>query len=742
MLMFTKRGLKLSILFISLVAFVILFFLFVNVALGVTNCWDYKSKTDCAANSKCNWRDDAWGSGWCEELGCWSYYTESGCSEANRTGALNSTCIWQGSKVTTSAWCSEAYCSNFEGTNQTACETDTDTYGLDCKWGPADSASNGTANNCFGGIQCYGAGISNNEANCKNTTGCKWGTCWEKGCWDYTAQSTCNADAHCYWTNSNYFSQIGCWDTKHNTQASCTNSSDTLKCRWNSQYNYCEELNCWSFNYNQTGCQSTGVTGMTCNWNNPWCETKSCWQNSDETSCKGKTGYSNKNCTWQVSTYTTTGWCEKVGCWSFDEWHEGSESKCVNNSYNLNCAWQNYTWGGSCFQNFTSVLTCSNITDEKKCYDSMWCWWDATSGNCNEPSAGTEGGAIGGSFLAPGCWVFDLNQSSCTNTTGCAYDTTLKLCNISTTVASDIADGMRLNGLNCTLLNSTNLFNSSTFLPYCCEWQGSGCIENKYTTSCWDNLKKPSEGATYCEDYNAFSSEAKCNEISNHPWYMPCRWDNATKHCEFKDNVVFTQGEEGDIDLVDNKDLCEKGVGGLWVTESYCGTGNMTNASITVGRCAPKLGSQGGNCDSSCFRCEFKTDGSNHSSTEAARTACEKSALGFCSWRTDSTAPNKLGFCEPSAEIKSGAVGKCDSNNCGACNSYNSVNAKTKCQDAKCDWKVDPLDPTKGFCASLGTTTCLDRCENCIDQTSCVEKGRGVNGSCNWDSNLGFCKKT
>ena len=27
---------------------------------------------------------------------------------------------------------------------------------------------------------------------------------------------------------------------------------------------------------------------MECTWKDPWCETKSCWQNNDETSCKGK----------------------------------------------------------------------------------------------------------------------------------------------------------------------------------------------------------------------------------------------------------------------------------------------------------------------------------------------------------------------------------------------------------------------------------------------------------------------
>ncbi|MBI1935745.1 PGF-pre-PGF domain-containing protein [Candidatus Woesearchaeota archaeon] len=745
--MLEKRGnFKRAIFLVSLIAFVTLFFIVSMFVYGVTNCWTYSSESTCEANTKCTWHDDAWGSGWCEQIDCWSFYTQKDCSNANAT--YNLSCKWQTPSLPP-GWCTEANCWDFGGTNQTVCENDTRRdYGLSCLWGPTDPSPNYIGYNCFGGPQCYRT-IPYTEAECKNITGCSWGACYQKGFWDYTAQASCESNPSYYWRSDNICQPIGCYDEKHKAQTSCDNSSDSLVCKWNSKYSYCETLNCWSFNYNQTGCQSTAIPGLECIWKDPWCETKACWQNNDETSCKGKTGYDAKNCTWHAASVVTTGWCEKIGCWNVPGINSSNgsivinETQCVNNSYGLNCVWESNTWGSFCYENRNvSVLSCSNITDEKKCFDSMWCWWDSTSNRCNEPTAGTEGGAIGGSLLAPGCWIFDLNQSSCTNTTGCAYDSTLKLCNLSTTVAADIADGISSNGLNCTLLNNTNLCNGATFLPYCCEWQGSKCQQNKYSTTCHDNLKKPPEGANYCDDYNAYTSEAKCNEIANNPWYMPCRWNNNTKHCEFKGDKFFTQGEEGDIDLVDNKEMCENGVGGLWITESYCGAGNMTNASIAIGRCAPKLGSKGGNCDSACFRCEFKPDGSNHSTEGAARTACEGSALGFCVWKSDSGAQNKLGFCEPSAEIKGGSVGKCDSNNCDACNSYNSVNAKTKCQEAKCEWKIDLLDATKGFCVSAGKTTCLDRCESCNEQKSCVEKGRGINGSCTWDSNLGLCKKT
>jgi len=370
----------------------------------------------------------------------------------------------------------------------------------------------------------------------------------------------------------------------------------------------------------------------------------------------------------------------------------------------------------------------------------MWCWWDSTKKACNEPSTGSEGGTVTGSFVAPGCWIFDLNSTSCWNTTGCYYDNGNRTClvNASLTGGANIDN----KGLNCTLLNFSSLCDSVAFLPYCCSWQGSNCAENKYSTSCKDSLKEPPEGGAFCNDYNAYTSESTCTQIANYPWYMPCRWNNATKHCEFRSAQLFTQGEEGDIDLIDNRDICEKGAGGQWLTESYCGRGNMSNASISAGRCAPKVGALGGNCDTACFKCEFKPDGANHTSENSVREACENSELGFCVWKSDTKAPNGYGYCEPSTEIKGGGVAKCDSNNCDACNFYNAVNAKTKCQEAKCNWNVDPLDPTKGLCASPGKATCLKKCENCFEQKTCVEKGRGVNGSCTWDATLSFCKKS
>lgn len=351
--MYKKRGAKYTLtLLISLAIGIFLFFVLSKFVLGVTNCWGYSSKTTCTANTKCTWRDDAWGSGWCEQLDCWSFYTNTDCLNANAT--YNLSCKWQ-TPSAPPGWCTEANCWDFSGKNQTVCENNTKDYGLTCLWGPTDPDPNYFGFNCFGGPQCYRT-VPYSEAECKNITGCSWGSCYQKGCWDYKTESACVADVNCYWYQNSYCTQNSCYGSKTNTQASCTNTSDTLNCKWNSKYNYCEGLNCWSFNYNQTGCQTTGVTGLECTWKDPWCETKSCWQNNDETSCKGKVGYDSKNCTWHEASVSTSGWCEKIGCWNVANGSSFTESQCVNNSYGLSCVWENNTWGTSCYQNLTATL--------------------------------------------------------------------------------------------------------------------------------------------------------------------------------------------------------------------------------------------------------------------------------------------------------------------------------------------------------------------------------------------------
>ncbi|MBN1156125.1 hypothetical protein JXA85_00780, partial [Candidatus Woesearchaeota archaeon] len=694
-----------------------------------TNCGDYKTELTCTA-ANCKWRTDPFGGSWCEELDCWSFWNSDECNAANVTYGL--ACYWKQSSMQM-GWCNEISCWMFEG-NQTACTDVAPNYGLNCEW---------EANVCSGPPQCTDPKIINNQTACNQTTVCKWGSCNEKGCWAYSDSSSCNADSRCSWnSNCNCCNEVGCWDLKHNTQAACNNQSDLLNCIWNSQYNYCEELGCWKFNQNQTGClDSDAHPGVTCTYNSDggWCNDLGCPQYNTQSECAGKTGYKGKNCSWFIET-GSSGWCEKRGCWNFDNMSMnglGNESHCENYSQNfgLNCIWEENPWcpmGGCCYQN-VSALSCTDITDQKRCVDTMYCFWDFQDVQCEEPQGGDMGGAIGGDFKAPDCSIFSTNETICNRTIGCGYNGAQARCN---TLNPSIYD----KGLNCSLINDSSYCGKIPFLPHCCEWMGSSCVENKMTKACWDNMDDPPTGAMYCEDYNAYTSKTLCNQIANYPWFMPCAWNNATSRCGFNAGTFFKEGQQRDIDLVDNKEVCEKGMGGIWTTESYCGSGEYANISISIGRCAAKLGTQSGNCDTACFNCNYKNDGTNHSSLAAAKKACADSKVGFCEFREKSSAPNGYGFCEPSSAFKSGAMSQCDSANCESCNQYNSENARTKCLEVNCQWTIDPLDPTKGFCHSANSMTCFDKCSECKDKETCTTKGRGQQGACSWDDNGGYCK--
>ena len=82
-----------------------------------TSCWEYGSEneTECGADSGCTWKSDAWGS-WCEELNCWSLWTQSECAE---TDVPNKECTWTSSGGW--GWCEQTSCYSYQQTNATAC---------------------------------------------------------------------------------------------------------------------------------------------------------------------------------------------------------------------------------------------------------------------------------------------------------------------------------------------------------------------------------------------------------------------------------------------------------------------------------------------------------------------------------------------------------------------------------------------------------------------------------------------
>ena len=637
-----------------------------------TTCSQYITQATCAAAKTCTWRSDQWGS-WCEELTCWSMQNQSACTNAVISGK---NCTW--ATGSSSGWCEQPSCWSYGGTNESTCVNNT--AQLSCGW----------RTECSGGGSCWSI---TDQSVCSNTTGCSWGTCFQQSCWDYTAQATCvaatgNSGKACKWNSgSSYCYEASCWE--YTNSSACTSNS----CRWNNDY--CTDISCYNWDYNESGCVNASTTfNLTCTWNSPYCYTQTCSNFGNQSTCTNQTA-----CTWRASQ--SAGWCEEVNCWRWDSINGGNQSRCEANGtlYGLGCVWQNQPGGtegvnGWWFRNATGTTSCSNLTTEYNCINSYYCFWDYGISQCRDPGNYTFNNTV---FTAwnPGCYIFDVNETSCNATIGCSW---------ADNRCGAVDANIQQNGLNCTSINSSALCNAIPILSTCCNWEGGTCTTNQYSTTCVSQMQQPPTGAAFCEDYNAFISESLCNQIANHPWYMPCTWDNVSSRCKFKATDVFGNSTDALV-LIDNQRGCEA-AGGKWIVENYC----EGNVSVPAGRCEYKFDEER-NCDKACFACEYTSDGSAHNSTAAARSACISSRLGFCEFKGDTTAPNGFGYCEAKDQIASGREGTCSSD-CGACTFYGDPTAaestkrpRSYCETsaANCKWIADPdfpTDETKGFCTS------------------------------------------
>jgi len=140
-------------------------------------CWQQSTQATCIADTdeSCKWKNDSLG-GWCQVLDCWSLYNQTDCET---TSIPNRNCTWQGGGTTYS--CEQMSCYSFDGTNQTTCENNS--AGLSCQWNPQCWSSGGGGGTWT--ADCYSF---NTEATCKNNSGCSWGSCNTKGCWNYNLE--------------------------------------------------------------------------------------------------------------------------------------------------------------------------------------------------------------------------------------------------------------------------------------------------------------------------------------------------------------------------------------------------------------------------------------------------------------------------------------------------------------------------------------------------------------------------
>jgi len=471
-----------------------------------------------------------------------------------------------------------------------------------------------------------------------------------------------------------------------------------------------------------------------------------CWNYPDQTNCEANT----ESCMWK--SQSSGGWCEEVQCWIWDGYNGGDENACTNNDYGLACTWNDDGMGGGwCYQDWGG-FSCTNMTSERDCMDTYWCWWifnnpndPSQGGNCTEPNWDVGEGGIFDEWN-PGCYIFDTNQTACNNVTGCKYQND----------ACENLGSVGPKGLNCSLINDSALCNSIPTLSSCCVWQGSTCNSSRFINTCHDDMESPPAGAAFCEDYEAFTSATLCGQIAGSPWYMPCEWNNASSNCQFKKDDVFGNKTKSLL-LLDNKQNCEF-AGGLWLVENYC----QGNQSVSTGHCEHKFDLQS-TCDKVCCGCNYKSGGTKWNSTQAAEDACRASRTGRCEFTEDANAPNTQGYCKSKETFKKGVAKDCKTD-CGACSFMgdpfspqkyegNSPSYKTclapscYCKNSpnNCKWVPDPTyttDESKGFCTSLNEKTCTDRCDKCFDEQPCNQNGQGGNNSCSWDSTMLICKAT
>ncbi|MEA3378280.1 MAG: PGF-pre-PGF domain-containing protein [Nanoarchaeota archaeon] len=723
-------------------------FLLINaVALASAACYEHGDQTTCE-NNGCDWKSDSWGS-WCEEFNCWSYYTKTGCDASYVPGK---NCTWQ-----TGAgwgWCEQVSCWSFDGTDNESCEGNS--AGLNCEW----------LGECSGYNPKTSCWDITSKATCNETSGCTWGICHELGCWKHDTPSACgdatgSSKQSCAWNSAyGYCYEQGCWDYSGTNRTACVafGTSSGLNCAWVDNYyvhDSCEEPSCWMLDYtNATACINNSYS-LNCTWDGTkYCMMQGCMNYANSDNCNNAPG-----CIWKQET--STGWCEEVKCWSYDG---TTENECVDNAYGLSCAWDdNGKW---CYYNLTS--TCSSFTTESECMDTYYCWWEyndwntpSAGGTCKDPM--TEWGAGFDTFFEednPGCYIFDGNSSKCNNTFGCYYNA-YSQCLVNGTHANN--NNITMNGLQCYMINDSNLCNNIASLGFCCDWKEGSCQQNKLSTACKDKADKffADVGVEVCGDVamkasDDTSAETLCNRLREEG-NLPCEWNNKTATCIIKSDIFGNHTQS--CYQIDNQKICVA-AGCQWLKENYC----EGNRSVPAGKCEQKTTAER-NCKKACYGCNSKFDGSNHSSPADAEDYCYTNNPK-CEFVADTTAPNGFGYCQSKGQFKNKMATDCKTD-CGSCTYFGNSHAdkeysgdsksystcktpKCFCQQAyefnnvSCKWMEDSSKAEGGYCIDKSVKTCADSCDRCYTQTDCSNTGRSsfnASGSCSWDSTDGVCSK-
>jgi len=516
---------------------------------------------------------------------------------------------------------------------------------------------------------------------------------------------------------------IGCWD--YNVESSCINVNDSFDCTWDPNFPNASggpnggcfqgggigagiSGGAWLYNGNKTGCESNGnvwepnganenpgcnIKSLTdAQAKNPsatindigCCEQTSCWSyNGNETTCTASTTFSGL-CYYENSTYSE-GWCSTQSC----AYANGNETQCntLKNSLYMPCSW-NVSGNGLCEEMTGGGFGAYNDSDS--CFNQGG-WYNST-GDCVMPSG--DFGEGDGGFLFGGsatCWFADNQENVCGNITGCAYcvagsgangvdnSNPNNICSGKTVgycEGHDVSDSVSYSNANNSASLSCLDINISSACKYGplpnCKWTNSTTNIGNYCAAGTDLGGNAAPPVKYCEDPISKNNFSVCSQLIEE-FMMPCIWDNSSypvKNCTFNGKAVFGTGEQ-DFEMISSESSCTAS-GGSWNTEYYVDNNILKQDSwceMTGFFDIDNGGGEGnkGNCDSSCWACEFQSNGSAWDSSLDAQNECGNSSLGYCKWTSDnSSAFNGFGWCDYPDEMEDAGAEDCN-DECGGC---------------------------------------------------------------------------
>lgn len=440
--------------------------------------------------------------------------------------------------------------------------------------------------------------------------------------------------------------------------------------------------------------------------------------------------YVNLNNIWQISPKDSQSYMQSFPLYQVEDGlalitTEGNYAALVAKAASSDSITFSYKYSASNILGCPTSTGCFQYSDENSCRNAMMtgmnCYWDFTMRSCNEQNIGIM--PTTPIFKNPDCGIFTggLGAEGCNKVDGCYWDANVGGLGYGECVGT-------IPEVKCENIKDEGMCNKIPLLSTCCSWSSeTGACQSTTDITCREKQMEPPEGAKFCEDYNALKSETLCKQIAGDPWYMPCAWNTEEQRCGFNQQGMFTSGT-GTFGDINSKSNCEA-AGGIWKSSVYTYTDQYeTTKTGTDEWCEMNFGYNAGTCDTSCWACEKKSDGSEWTDEEEARLACQNSKLGICEFHPDSLAMNGIGFCDVKKDFIGGST--CDFN-CYDCTKMQNKQEACDNSNADCKWIADSTADLGGYCQPINERSCDNDCFQCDNSESCSQNGP----DCTWTDN-------